>query len=846
MKIVLLTILLCSQLQAAELRGRIVDSQTGKPIAARIYITSGQGKWFFVESANPKGNAVRYDKTNWLRKDAFEKHTTLSAHPFLAELPPGKYTLTVERGKEYATAKRSITLPHKGAEVEVRLRRWVNMAARGWFSGETHIHRPLKDLPNIIQAEDLNVAMPLTYWVTRSDLPPTTGNRNVTEKIPDKLIVADPTHVIWPRNTEYEIFHVGKKRHTLGALFFLNHKSALDRGVPPWGTIARAARREGAIFDMDKLDWPFSITLPHSTGARLYELANNHMWRTQFAFTKWNSRTSATLQPPAGAKGGGEEAWLNYTLGQFYTLLNAGFDLVPSAGTASGVHPVPAGFSRVYVHQPNGFSYDGWLDGLKKGRSFVTTGPMLLAKVNGEMSGTRIKLGNNSGTLEITGEILSERPPSIIEVVVNGSPVQLVRGRGKTTPEGARRTTFTAKVNMAASGWLCVRSYEEFPAGRLRFAHTAPWHVTVPGKPLRILPAEKEYLVGRVQTEIDRSKVIVSQAAMAEYTAALKHFQNLPEEQPATPEAREGGARLKGWLENMVVHHQFTPHEVCAATGLPLKTVKQRLAEWRIAPAKVPARPAGAPIKVLPYPGGRHPRIGFHDGALVPQRETKVSVFTPWNPHHYVVVDVPEAVWSNLGLTYLAHTHIPTVWDKLGKKLPPLEWTPNPDGSFRMLRTLPNGIVIGSRVAPGNEVVQFKLWIRNGSPETVNGLRAQVCVMLKGLPGFNQRIHANKLIQGHWVACRDADGQRWVITGWKPLHRPWENPPVPCMHADPAFPDCPPGQTVEANGILAFHEGRDVKQRMTELQKKYFQPSDSTSDRKHGGKRGYELKAEGK
>ena len=98
MKIVLLTILLCSQLQAAELRGRIVDSQTGKPIAARIYITSGQGKWFFVESPNPKGNAVRYDKTNWLRKDAFEKHTTVSAPPFRAELPPGKYTLAVERG----------------------------------------------------------------------------------------------------------------------------------------------------------------------------------------------------------------------------------------------------------------------------------------------------------------------------------------------------------------------------------------------------------------------------------------------------------------------------------------------------------------------------------------------------------------------------------------------------------------------------------------------------------------------------------------------------------------------------------------------------------------------------
>ena len=181
------------------------------------------------------------------------------------------------------------------------------------------------------------------------------------------------------------------------------------------------------------------------------------------------------------------------------------------------------------------------------------------------------------------------------------------------------------------------------------------------------------------------------------------------------------------------------------------------------------------------------------------------------------MVDVPEAIWSNLGLTYLAHTHIPTVWDKQGKKLEPLEWTHNPDGSLSLLRPLPNGIVFGSRVTPGQEVVKMNLWIRNDSVETLTGLRAQVCVMLKGLSGFNQRIHANKVIDGSWVACRDADGQRWIITGWEPIHRPWENPPVPCLHADPSFPDCPPGKTVEANGIITFYKGTDIRQQIANL-----------------------------
>ena len=40
----------------------------------------------------------------------FEMHTTLSAHPFEIGLPPGVYTVTVERGKEYHPVSRKVTL----------------------------------------------------------------------------------------------------------------------------------------------------------------------------------------------------------------------------------------------------------------------------------------------------------------------------------------------------------------------------------------------------------------------------------------------------------------------------------------------------------------------------------------------------------------------------------------------------------------------------------------------------------------------------------------------------------------------------------------------------------------
>src|SRR5438552_2731062 len=193
---------------------------------------------------------------------------------------------------------------------------------------------------------------------------------------------------------------------------------------------------------------------------------------------------------------------------------------------------------------------------------------------------------------------------------------------------------------------------------------------------------------------------------------------------------------LRFWLENMVWHHRFSTAEIQAATGLNDVEIAAALVRFEIRMDNKPKRPAGAPLLVLPYPGGRHPRIGFLEGAINPQRETKVSVFMPWDESNYVVVDVPEAIWSNLGLTYLAHTHVPTVWTKQRVELAKLEWNRRPDGNYDLERTLPNGITFGTRIRPRIDAVHMEMWLRNGTRETLRDLRVQNCVMLKGAAGF--------------------------------------------------------------------------------------------------------------
>ena len=51
----------------------------------------------------------------------------------------------------------------------------------------------------------------------------------------------------------------------------------------------------------------------------------------------------------------------------------------------------------------------------------------------------------------------------------------------------------------------------------------------------------------------------------------------------------------------------------------------------------------------------------------------------------YAVVDVPEAIWSGSNLIFLAHEHIPTVWDRKGIRIERGEWTRKVDGVLEKL-----------------------------------------------------------------------------------------------------------------------------------------------------------------
>ncbi len=279
---------------------------------------------------------------------------------------------------------------------------------------------------------------------------------------------------------------------------------------------------------------------------------------------------------------------------------------------------------------------------------------------------------------------------------------------------------------------------------------------------------------------------------------------SLPEEMESTRE------ELAFWLENMIGDHGYTWEEASQVTGLSPDVLLEKAEKLglRQLSADVPTRG----LRILPYPGGRHPRIGHLEAAIDLMRGTKVSIFLPWEGAGYAVIDLPET-WEAEGeqLIFLAHAHVPTIWNLQNQWLENVDWSRTSDGGVESERVLPNQVSFGSAARPDGEQVKLELWLKNGSSKTLKELRAAVCLMLKGAPDFNTQTKENKIFRCPVSAVRSAKGDRWILIAWDYCQVPGGNQDVPCLHADPVFEDCPPGETVRAQGRVWFYEGEDIE-----------------------------------
>ncbi len=506
-----------ASVQGTEVTGSVVDAGTGSALPCRLYVQNTDTRaWHFATSTDSAGTAVEYRKQIGATPSV-EMHTTLSASRFQLLLEPGTYRVRAEHGKEFVPAETEITVGTAPSEFQLTLHRFANMPQRGWYSGDTHVHRTMADLPNLVLAEDLNVALPLNYWVRDStEIPSASG-----PAMEAKPICVDATHVIYPINTEYEIFSVDGKRHTQGAVFVLNHRTPLNLPTPPSLPVAEEARRQGAILDLDKHSWAWSMMIVPVMNVDLFELSNNHNWRTQFGFPQWTFENAPDWPEIERNEAGFTDlGWTEFAMQTYYALLNCGFRMRVTGGTGSGVHPVPLGHGRVYVHTGEEFSYKKWMEHLNAGHSFVTTGPLIDVRFNQQLPGTTWSDDSAEHTIEVRGSILTANPLRCIEIIRNGETAQSLTIEPERTSEGAWKYAIDVSETLRGSGWLAVRCFEKLPDAKVSFAHTNPVFVDVLNTPLVPRRRDAEFFVQRMDEEIARNTGFLPDESLAEYRKA--------------------------------------------------------------------------------------------------------------------------------------------------------------------------------------------------------------------------------------------------------------------------------------------------------------------------------------
>jgi hypothetical protein len=455
----------------ATVRVQIVDDATGQAVAARAYL------WRGSEPLLPPGFS------SYSRGD--ERHFLVPGD-FDLGLEPGKYRLRIERSLEYLPVELELDVP-RSTPVEVRLRRWVDMNADGWYSADMHVHRDPADVPLILRAEDLNFAPTITTHVWSNDV-------SQPWKSPsDFPVVVEPGRRLFTANAQ----EIERIQGGPGAVILLAKGLPLPfegyELYPPAVTFTRKVHQMGGYVEGDKLFWVDTFVNAALGEIDFLELNCNH-----FLPRLVDTDLAPWSHWPIEFGYRGPRGFALWMMDLYYRILGSGIELPLSAGSANGVKATPVGYDRVYVRlgqEP--FSYPAFLRGLKQGRSFSTNGPILELEVDGRSEpGDRVPIRAGEEH-RFRARARSRGELDVVQLVVNGEVVAEQKG------QGVRELTLEKALRFDRSSWAAVRVFERpgsaqawEPAG-LVFAHTSPVYFLLDGRPV-VVPAAVQDLLQRI------------------------------------------------------------------------------------------------------------------------------------------------------------------------------------------------------------------------------------------------------------------------------------------------------------------------------------------------------------
>lgn len=420
------------------------------------------------------------------------------------EVPAGEVVVRAVQGLATPVVERRTPVrPGEQAEIDLTLTPVWDARAAGWLAGDHHFHLNYggpyqldpEDLGPMAAGEAMDVLTPLLAnlhtrfedqdlwgWQRLTEPPFIAFGQEVRSHFLGHVGLVGTAELHWPWiwGPGYEVY--GRDdRANASVLAFARSQGGISTYVHP-------ATRAGAYSPDQLAALPAALVADGVLG----------LFDTIELLCLWANEPVAA------------EFW--------YRLLNLGVPIALSAGTDvmnNFYRTMAVGTTRVYVRSDAANGYRAYLDALRAGRSFVTTGPMLEFTVDGRQPGDVLP---RSGDARWTLEVHSAMPVDSVELVVNGRVV--ARFDGQTEP-GTRR--YEGRLRLPQAGWVAARALggavASWPAMSSRvYAHTAPIWIGARGS---TVPEARRSAAAELLPALEAAAVRIRQAYGATPTPAL-------------------------------------------------------------------------------------------------------------------------------------------------------------------------------------------------------------------------------------------------------------------------------------------------------------------------------------
>ena len=467
----------------ARLNVTIIDNSTGQMTPVRVKIIDLNGI-----AVSPPEAAIA---VMWGPSDQARGYASLPDSSFYVDgsfdmkVEPGTYTIKISKGYEYLSLQEKLNLDEdRNISRTYLMKRWIDMPSRGWYSSDDHIHlrRSPRENPLILR------------WIAAEDI-----------HIGNLLWMGD----FW--TSVYSQYAFGEEGRYQEGNYLLVPSQEEPRTPEIGHTISMGAD--------DRVRFRSEYYLYDKVFDRIHELNGVSGYAHQGM--SFHGYRGMTLDIPRNRIDFLELLQFCVAGGplhvkHYYHFLDLGFKITAAAGSdfpwcgrgprfGVAYEGPRIGDVRFYTYMGDEFSYEAWMNNLKAGHTFVSSGPILEFTVNNKLPGDELDV--SAGTpLKIIAKAYGNTeqiPLRNLEIIGHGKVLAKVDAGDVEQNTEQLQIELTLPVDHGI--WIAARC----SASVTQMAHTTPVYIRVNGGSFCNLETKDNYLVlseeylKEIETELD-------------------------------------------------------------------------------------------------------------------------------------------------------------------------------------------------------------------------------------------------------------------------------------------------------------------------------------------------------